>query len=420
MAVDHRKGARFGSGFGGLVAAQILGAFNDNFFKTIVSLAVVDAGSGGSDGATDLALVGAVFVAPYLLFSGYAGHLADVLNKRRVIVAAKAAEVLAMTAAALSLLHGGAAPLLAALLLAATQMTFFSPAKYGILPELFRPHRLARANGTLEMTRYFAMIAGSAAGAVLMQYGGQQPGLIGGALVAIAIVGTLAAMRIGPVPDPATTRPFRLNPWAEVAVGMRRIWRDHALRPLSIGLTLFELFGTWTVFAVLLFGKNEMGLGDARTGLLAAFAGIGVGIGGLTVGRMAGARIGLRSLLPAVAMMGGALTALPAARGSYLLFASLVTLLGAASGWVLVLLNASLQHAAASGEKGRVIAANNFLNMAGVMVASATLWFLGGALGLDPTWMLLSGDGVVLLLAAVAAGVVWPRGGVKIAICPAP
>lgn len=420
MADNCTRTMRGCSGFGGLATAQFLGAFNDNLFKTIVSLAVVDAGSAGSDSAAYLALVGAIFVAPYLLFSGYAGRLLDILNKRRVIVAVKAAEVLAMTAAALSLLQGGVVPLLGALLLAAAQMTFFSPAKYAILPELFPPHRLARANGILEMTRYLAIIAGSAAGTVLIQYSGQRPGLIGGALVAIAIVGTFAAMRVGRVPDPAPTGPFELNPWAGLASGMRRIWCDHILRSAAVGLTLLEFFATWTAFVVLLFGKTKMGLDDVATGLLAAFAGIGVGIGSLAAGRKGARCIGIRAALPGIVAMGGALMALPAARGSFILAASLVMLLGVGAGRVLVLLNASLQHGAARGEKGCVIAANNCLNMAGVMVASAALWFLGSALGLDPEWMLLLGGGIVLLLAAVAAGVAWPRGGVKIALSLAP
>lgn len=407
------------TGFGGLLTAQLLGAFNDNLFKMIVSMVVVDAGLGGSRSAVYLALVGMLFVAPYFLCSGYAGYLADVLNKRRVIVATKAAEILVMAAAALALLHGGVAPLLGALFLVGVQMTFFSPAKYAILPELFPPHRLAQANGLLEMTRYFAVIAGSAAGSLSIELSGARPLLIGGALVAIAVAGTLAAMRIRPAPDAAMTRSLRVNPLAELAFGARRIWRDHALRPLAIGLTLFEFFATWTVFVVLLFGKTEMGLGDASTGLLAGFAGIGVGVGGLTVGRVAGGRIGLRSALPAVAIMGGALTALPAACGSYLLVASLVTLLGAAAGWVLVLLNASLQHTAERGEKGRVIAANNVLNMAGVMAASVALWILGGGLGLSATWM-LRGSGAALLAAAVAAIALRPPVGARKAREPRP
>ncbi len=412
MTVDRTSRTSDATGFGGLLTAQLLGAFNDNLFKMIVSMVVVDAGLGSSRSAVYLALVGMLFVAPYFLCSGYAGYLADILNKRRVIVATKAAEILVMTAAALALLLGGVAPLLGALFLVGAQATFFGPAKYAILPELFPPHRLVRANGLLEMTRYFAVIAGSAAGSLSMEFSGTRPGLIGGALVAIAVAGTLAAMRIRPVPDPATARSFRVNPWAELASGMRRIWRRHALRPLAVGLTLLEFFATWTVFVVLLFGKTEMGLGDASTGLLAGFAGIGVGIGGLAVGRMAGARIRLRSVLPAVATVGGALTALPAARGSYLLVASLVTLLGAASGWVLVLLNASLQHTAERGEKGRVIAANNVLNMAGVMAASVALWILGGGLGLSATWM-LRGSGAVLLAAAVAAIALRPPVGAR-------
>ena len=51
---------------------QFLGAFNDNLFKIVVSmLAVHMASTSGAGG--DLSLVGAIFILPFLLFSGYAG-----------------------------------------------------------------------------------------------------------------------------------------------------------------------------------------------------------------------------------------------------------------------------------------------------------------------------------------------------------
>ena len=47
---------------------QFLGAFNDNLFKFVVSMLAVHMASGAT-GGRDLALVGAVFIAPFLLFA---------------------------------------------------------------------------------------------------------------------------------------------------------------------------------------------------------------------------------------------------------------------------------------------------------------------------------------------------------------
>ena len=52
---------------------QFLGAFNDNIFKIVVSLTAVHMAAGAESGR-DLSIVGAIFIVPFLLFSGYAGH----------------------------------------------------------------------------------------------------------------------------------------------------------------------------------------------------------------------------------------------------------------------------------------------------------------------------------------------------------
>ena len=73
---------------------QFLGAFNDNFYKIIVTLVALDIPSGG--GIQYIPLIGGLFILPFLLLSGYAGYLADVYSKRAVLVAVKVFEIFAM------------------------------------------------------------------------------------------------------------------------------------------------------------------------------------------------------------------------------------------------------------------------------------------------------------------------------------
>ena len=73
---------------------QFLGAFNDNLFKIVVSMLAVHAATPANAGR-QLSLVGIVFILPFLLFSGYAGQLADVYSKRTVLVVTKSLEIVA-------------------------------------------------------------------------------------------------------------------------------------------------------------------------------------------------------------------------------------------------------------------------------------------------------------------------------------
>jgi acyl-[acyl-carrier-protein]-phospholipid O-acyltransferase/long-chain-fatty-acid--[acyl-carrier-protein] ligase len=120
-------------GFESYLWTQFLGAFNDNTFKIVVSLIAVDA---ATEGSGYLSLVGVIFMVPFFLFSGYAGQLADIHSKRTVLVLTKGFEVAAMVLGLLAFMSGRMEAQLAVLFLMALHSTFFSPAKYGIIPEI--------------------------------------------------------------------------------------------------------------------------------------------------------------------------------------------------------------------------------------------------------------------------------------------
>src|SRR3984893_15484123 len=80
-------------GFQSFLWTQFLAAFNDNVYKLIVSVGAVELAANQLLGSRYLAIAGAVFVLPFLLFAGYAGQLADRLSKTRVLQITKAFEI---------------------------------------------------------------------------------------------------------------------------------------------------------------------------------------------------------------------------------------------------------------------------------------------------------------------------------------
>src|SRR4029077_19377819 len=85
---------------------QFLGAFNDNVYKMIVSVGAVELAADQLLGSRYLALAGAVFVLPFLLFAGYAGQLADRFSKTRVLQITKAFEIVIMAVGMIALAAG--------------------------------------------------------------------------------------------------------------------------------------------------------------------------------------------------------------------------------------------------------------------------------------------------------------------------
>src|ERR1035437_1440433 len=88
------------SGFQAFLWTQFLGAFNDSVYQTIVALHV------GNANPAYVPLVPAVFTLPSLLFSGYSGHLADLVSKRRVLIGVKLFEIAIMLFGLTTLVSG--------------------------------------------------------------------------------------------------------------------------------------------------------------------------------------------------------------------------------------------------------------------------------------------------------------------------
>src|SRR5579864_9514344 len=145
-------------GFQSFLWTQFASALNDNIYETVIALLAADFALSAGGGAGRLSMTNALFMLPFFLFSGYAGHVADAYSKRSVLVATKAFEIVVMFLGFLAFLSGFLDFMLTVVFLMALRSTFFSPAKYGIVPEIVPGASLSRANGLLEMSTLVAII----------------------------------------------------------------------------------------------------------------------------------------------------------------------------------------------------------------------------------------------------------------------
>src|SRR6266540_4590685 len=172
---------------------QFLGAFNDNFLKMVVSLVAYHAAITTSHNYY-VEMIAVLFILPSALFSGYAGHLADVFSKRSVLITVKGFEIIIMILALAAFFTGHIESLLAIVFLMGLHAAFFSPAKYGILPEMLPEKDLSRGNGLLEMSTFMAIILGTAFGGTIYEAWKDRLGWIGAILIAVAVLGTLTSL----------------------------------------------------------------------------------------------------------------------------------------------------------------------------------------------------------------------------------
>jgi acyl-[acyl-carrier-protein]-phospholipid O-acyltransferase/long-chain-fatty-acid--[acyl-carrier-protein] ligase len=399
MATDGYRETLKHRGLQPFLWTQFLGAFNDNLFKIVVSMLAVHNVAARHAGR-ELSIVSAVFILPFLLFSGYAGQLADVYSKRTVLVVSKSLEIVAATLGLVAFLFGHLQITYAVLFLIALQATFFSPAKYGILPEMLPDRDLSRANGLLEMSTFVAIVLGTAAGGYLFEAARAHLWLIGLVVVGVAVVGTASSFRIPRVPAAAPGQRIDRNPWGEIWTGLVTLRRDRVLWLTVIGISYFWFLGSLLQLVVILFGTEVMALSDTWVGVLTAFAAIGIGVGSLAAGRLSGDKVEL-GLAPIGAIgMGVFAIALARAGHSFALAAIDLTLVGFFGGLFAVPLNTLLQQRSGGQEKGRLMATNNFLNMVAIMFASGVLSLSSGRFHLSPSQILIV-FGVVTLVSSI-------------------
>jgi len=392
---------------GGLLVAQFTGAFNDNAWKIFVALlgmrsiqATLGAGSPAFEEAaqarTTLAFV--IFTIPLIVVSLPAGALADRVSKRSIIVTLKAIEILLMAAgtSVLYLQPSGGPLLLVILALMGVHSALFSPAKYGILPEILPHERLSAGNGLLEMWTFLAIIAGTATGAVMLDVVAGQPWLAGLLLTALATTGWIASWRVPRVPAGRSTS----GVIETVAAAWSALRAERVLGMTVVGLTWFWGVSSLLGQDVLVYAKSDLGLSDTQSGILLAVFGLGVGFGTVIAGKLSGAKVEY-GLIPLGALAFGffclAIAAIaPGFAGTLVLMA----LMGMSSGLLMVPMMALLQWRAPENHRGAVIALSNVFVFAGIMAGSLGVQALATS-GLSARQ--------ILVAAAVAtiAGTLW-------------
>jgi acyl-[acyl-carrier-protein]-phospholipid O-acyltransferase/long-chain-fatty-acid--[acyl-carrier-protein] ligase len=388
-------------GFQSFLWTQFLAAFNDNVYKMIVQVTAVAIATGEHESAKYLSIANAVFVLPFLLFAGPAGQIADRFSKTRVLQVTKAFEILVMVFGIFALIHHSIYMLLVVLFCLAAQANFFSPAKYGILPEISGEAQLARANGLVELSTFAAIVIGTGLGAFLFAWWKDTPLYMGLTLLGIALVGSLTSLRITMAPASSSREPFHWNPFHEVWIGARKLAGERPMWLTVAAISYFWLIGALLQSTVQLFRVETLHADEVVLGFLVSALAAGIGAGSVLAGRISGDRIELGIVSLGSILMGvfSFATGVCTSVGW-----SLVWLfgLGVAGGLFIVPLNAFLQERADPAEKGRILTTNNFVNMIGVILASGVLSLLHDVLHMTAAQMLIA-IGAFTLVGTVVA-----------------
>jgi len=411
----------------GLLTAQFFGAFNDNAWKMMLftlatrPLWIEPApGTEAYDRQTQIMATATmlVFLIPMTLVSLPAGALADRISKRTVILAMKTVELALMASAAAVLWYDPTGIVLPMVILGlmGCQSALFSPAKYGILPEVLPHEKLSMGNGLIEMWTMLAIIIGTGLGPVMLMVDseGSRPGWTWTAplmLAILAAMGLTAALGVPRVASATQGQPRR-GVRKTIAGAWRALLDDHVLGLAIIGNVIFWALLSLLGQDILVYAKalisdeSEPGLitsvsenPEILTGMPTAFFGVGLAIGAVLAGRLSESKVEY-GLIPLGALLFGLFTLLIGVIEPQLTVTTVICIfLGASAAQVIIPIQALTQWRAPAERRGGVIALSNVFTLTAMMIGSLA------ALGLS--WIFTSGQIMLISAVLVLIGTAW-------------
>jgi MFS family permease len=268
--------------FAPLFWVQFLGAANDNIFKFAFTLLATYAAArwGNVDPHFAGFLIGALFIAPFMLFSAPSGQLADKLEKSWFIRRVKDAEIVVMVIGAAGLALQSAPLVYVAIFLLGLQSTVFGPVKYSYLPQHLDAHEVTGGNGMVEMGTFVAILLGTIGGGLLIGEFGDRGALVTAAVVLlVAVLGRIAAHFVphSPAADPGLA--INWNPFTETWANLKIAHGNAAVFNSIIGISWLWFFGSIFLTSFTPYARTNLGGNEAVVTFLLAVFSIGIGVG---------------------------------------------------------------------------------------------------------------------------------------------
>ena len=373
---------------------QSLNAFNDNVFKqALIALITFGALALNEEQRKIFTQVAAgLFILPFFLFSGISGQLSDKLDKAKIAVWVKTAEIVIMCIGAVGFFTQNLYLLLAMLFMMGLHSTVFGPLKYGILPQVLKPNELTGGNGLVEMATFLAILTGTIAGTTLVLRQSGEIQHLGAILIAVvsislAIIGWLTARAIPAVAAPDATLKVNWNPITSTWHNLQDLRGNRTVLLSCLGISWFWFFGTIYFTQLASYAKETLGGQEGAYNVLLAVFSVGSAIGAVLCEVLSKKRLEI-GLVPFGAFgmtifSVGLYFSCPEALGSKDLNVQQflaqpqvwkvmvwMLLMAIASGLFIVPLFALVQSRSSVEKRSRIIAANNILNAAFMVTAS--------------------------------------------------
>lgn len=336
----------------------------------------------GSEQVFLTAIVNGLILLPFILLFSTAGYVADKYPKSSVMRLAAWIAVALTIGITVCYALGWFWAAFAMTFLLAIQSAIYSPAKYGYIRSLFGKEHLAEGNGLVQAISISGILAGTVLFSILFEMWFPQEGAdkseilttlipIGFILIASSAFELIMIYR---VPQLDTHKEDHQFDWKAYRTGklalnnLKPVFNNQVIFLSIIALTVF-----WSIAQVMLaafpaFVKNQTG--ETNTIIIQAIlgaSGLGIVLGSLIAAKSSRNYIETGLIPVGAAGVAIGLFVLPTL-SSHLLMGLDFLFIGMMGGMLIVPLNSLIQYHAGENNSGRILAASNFIQNAGMLL----------------------------------------------------
>ncbi len=390
-----------------LLASQFLSAFGDNLILMLILgpfLNQFKAGTitGEAQSVANIYYTSLLFM-PYVLLAPLAGYLNDRFSKNRWLLGGNFIKLAGTGLVSLGLVFGSAWQGIGYFTVGIGACVY-SPAKYGILPEILPAERLVKANGLMELLTLIAILTGNIGGSAA--FGGYPLPLC--YLLVIGVYGLSLVLNLLMSRTPSYREVRLRGSIRQFFSNLAALFSQKRLARILIGTALFWICGAILKMNFQPWGQQVLQLTTMlQISLLGLWLSVGVMMGSVLAGQLyavgdlhATRRYGW--LLAAGIALLGSIGGLLVHGLNYpnILAPAVLILTGLIAGLFLIPLNAALQAESRKDKLGKTIATQNgFENLA--MLGGSLLAFIDVKVGFNPSELFLA------LAAFAAIVVIW-------------
>lgn len=360
------------------------------------------------------AIVNALILVPFIFLLSPSGFISDKYCKTRVVQVSSFIAIIITSGITLSYYLGYFEIAFIATLLLAAQSAIYSPAKYGLIKEMFGTKHIVKANSLTQAITIIAILLGAVIYSIFFEYllpTGitdkdeilQIIAPIGFVLIVSSVVEFLLSLKL-PKPQVAKIKDkFELKKYLKGTYFNKNnatIKTNKTIWHSIIGLSIFWAISQIVVAVFGAFLKSSAGVENTVIAQsLLAISGVGMVVGSIIVGKVSKNHIET-GIIP-LGSIGIAITLfiIPNLQEVNMI-ATVFFIYGLCAGFVIVPLNSLIQFNAPAPHLGRILAANNFYQNVLMLIALISTAYL--------SYLQFSSKDILFLAALIALiGAFW-------------